>query len=143
MNVRHDQTIAISLLGYRLKSVVLHVKLYRDLGERLRNTTALSQNIQILINLNIITTLHELHFVGNGSIYVSKSCRHANHNTIPPLNLVGYEVSKPQRGVDILPQSRWPMQKGVLVFWYFLPGYGDDLYFLCFPNWTVWFPPVE
>ena len=58
-----------------------YVRLYRVLGERLRNTTALSQNIQILINLNIITTLHELHFFGNGSIYVSKSCRHANHNT--------------------------------------------------------------
>ena len=58
------------------------VRLYRVLGERLRNTTALSRNIQILINLNIITTLHELHFVGNGSIYVSKSCRHANHNKL-------------------------------------------------------------
>ena len=65
------------------------VRLYRVLGERLRNTTALSQNIQILINLNVITTLHELHFVGNGSIYVSKSCRHANHNTAARVNSTG------------------------------------------------------
>ena len=69
-----------------------------------------------------------------------KDCCDVNHNTIPPSILIGDEVSKPQRGVDVLPQSGWPVTWGVLDFRPFLPGHAEHFYFLCFPDWTIWLP---
>ena len=63
-----------------------------------------------------------------------------NHNTITPIILMADEVSKPQRGVDVLPQSGWQIKWGMLSFQHFPLEHADHFYFLCFLKGTIWLP---